>query len=71
MKTFVAVLATIIAAVLLVQTALAATECHAQWSDYKPKFGMLSGCQIKVNGKMTPTSAIREISPSRFSDPHF
>ena len=64
MKSFIAVLATIIAVVLLVKTALAATECRAQWSDYKLEFGMLSGCQIKVNGKLTPTSAIREISPS-------
>ncbi len=28
--------------------------CHAQYSEYQPQYGYLSGCRIMWNGKLTP-----------------
>lgn len=52
-----------IAIVLAGKIYVSSVRCQSEWADYKPTYGLASGCQIEVNGKMTPTSAIREIRP--------
>lgn len=36
------------------------TSCHTKWdSQYEPKYGLFSDCQIKVDGKYIPASAFK------------
>lgn len=39
-------------------------KCKSKYSDYEPQFGILSGCRVVWEGKLTPTENIglREIN---------
>lgn len=37
-------------------------QCLAKYSSYKVEYGFLEGCRIEWNGKMTPTTIIREMN---------
>ena len=36
-------------------------DCMSKWSDYQAQWGFWSGCRIKYNDRMTPTSMIKNI----------
>lgn len=38
-------------------------QCFTRYSEYNPTYeGMISGCKVMWNGKLTPISIIREIN---------
>jgi hypothetical protein len=57
----------IVAFVVLASAAVGLTgnyfRCTNQWADYNPTWGPFEGCRIEIDGKRTPTSAIRELRP--------
>ena len=36
-------------------------ECDAKYKQFKPEYGLLSGCQIEWHGKRIPTDMVRLI----------
>jgi hypothetical protein len=38
-----------------------AASCHSKYSAYNPSWGIISGCQVEWNGKITPVENIRLI----------
>lgn len=43
---------------------IGSASCKSKYSDYEPQFGILSGCRVVWEGKLTPTENIglREIN---------
>jgi len=37
-------------------------QCNAKYKDYKPQYGLSSGCRIEWNGKLTPVEMVRQIN---------
>ena len=34
-------------------------ECYKKYEDYSPEYSWWGGCQIEINGKLTPVEAVR------------
>ena len=34
-------------------------QCYKKYADYSPEYSFWGGCQIEINGKLTPVEAVR------------
>lgn len=34
-------------------------QCNKKYADYSPEYSYWGGCQIEINGKLTPVEAVR------------
>ena len=34
--------------------------CGARWSDFQSQYGVVSGCQVKVDGRWVPEDRVRQ-----------
>lgn len=34
-------------------------QCYKKYADYSPEYSYWGGCQIEINGKLTPVEAVR------------
>lgn len=37
-------------------------KCESAYENYQPQFGVISGCRIMVEGKLTPVDIVRELN---------
>lgn len=37
-------------------------QCKSAYENYQPQWGIISGCRIMVDGKLTPVDIVRELN---------
>lgn len=47
------------AAICAIAYAINKVQCYKKYADYSPEFSYWGGCQIEINGKLTPVEAVR------------
>ena len=48
-----------LAAICAIAYAINRVECYKKYADYSPEYSFWGGCQIEINGKLTPVEAVR------------
>lgn len=48
-----------VAAVCAIAYAINRVQCYKKYADYSPEYSYWGGCQIEINGKLTPVEAVR------------
>ena len=57
--TTVVILVAFFAALCAIAYAINRVECYKKYADYSPVYSYWGGCQIEINGKLTPVEAVR------------
>lgn len=47
--------------VFLIALFVDAEKCMQSYEKYQPQWGLMSGCRIMVDGKLTPVDIVREL----------
>ena len=47
------------AAIIAFAYAINKVQCYKKYADYSPEYSYWGGCQIEINGKLTPVEAVR------------
>lgn len=47
------------AAIIALAYAVNKVQCYKKYADYSPEYSFWGGCQIEINGKLTPVEAVR------------
>ena len=55
----VVVCAAFFAALVAIAYAINKVQCYKKYADYSPEYTYWGGCQIEINGKLTPVEAVR------------
>lgn len=55
----VAFFAAICAIACAIAYAINRVQCYKKYADYSPEYSYWGGCQIEINGKLTPVEAVR------------
>lgn len=53
--------ATVIIGLFALVAVMSRASCLSGYSEYQPRWGMVSGCRIIHDGKLTPTDIVREV----------
>ena len=57
--TTVVVYGAFVAAIVAIAYAVNKVQCYKKYADYSPEYSFWGGCQIEINGKLTPVEAVR------------
>ena len=57
--TTVVVIVAFFAAICAIAYTINRVQCYKKYADYSPKYSYWGGCQIEINGKLTPVEAVR------------
>lgn len=57
--TTVVVCVVLVAAIFAFAYAIDKVQCYKKYADYSPEYSFWGGCQIEINGKLTPVEAVR------------
>lgn len=47
------------AAICAIAYTIDRVQCYKKYADYSPEYSYWGGCQIEINGKLTPVEAVR------------
>lgn len=48
-----------LAAIFAIAYNIDRVQCYKKYADYSPEYSYWGGCQIEINGKLTPVEAVR------------
>lgn len=57
--TAVVVCVVLVAAIFALAYGIDKVQCYKKYADYSPEYSFWGGCQIEINGKLTPVEAVR------------
>lgn len=57
--TTVVVCAAFFAGICAIAYVINKVQCYKKYADYSPEYSYWGGCQIEINGKLTPVEAVR------------